>query len=160
MCIYIVSWPSIKGLLTGLGLCSLNQLCGGFVIVNYATTIFESSGSPIDANLSTIILGSVQLVGTYISTILIDRIGRKKLLLSSFFGMAIGFLCNGTYSYLVHNETKLNGIFHMIPVIFMPFVLFSFSLGLQPVPFLILVEILPEKVGKIFFFSLIHKIIV
>lgn len=36
--IFTVNVSTIKALLTGLGLCSLSQLNGSFVVVNYATT--------------------------------------------------------------------------------------------------------------------------
>lgn len=66
-----------KALLICLMLCSLNQLCGCFAMMNYTATIFQEAGSNLAPNSSAIIVGIIQLFGAYASTILVDRAGRK-----------------------------------------------------------------------------------
>lgn len=81
---------SCKALSIGIVLVALNQFCGVFAILSYSENIFKESGSTISPKASSIIVGIIQLFGSYISTILVDRAGRKvskkyiliKLLLS------------------------------------------------------------------------------
>lgn len=46
-------------------------------MINYTATIFAESGSDVSPNLSAIICGAIQLLGTLVSTKLVDRAGRK-----------------------------------------------------------------------------------
>lgn len=46
-------------------------------MVFYAGQIFAASGSSITPNMAAIVIGVVQLIGTYTSSLLVDRLGRK-----------------------------------------------------------------------------------
>ena len=123
---------------------ALNQFTGSFAIINYSTKIFSLSGSDLDPNISTIIIGILQIIGTYISTLLVDRCGRKILLTISSFGMCLGYGTIGLYSFL-YNNMNLTG-YNWIPIWSISFVIFMASIGVNPLVFVVLVEILPDKV--------------
>lgn len=55
----------------------IHDSIGVFTMINYTGRIFAQSGSDIPPNQAAIIVGTIQLIGTYISTILVDRAGRK-----------------------------------------------------------------------------------
>jgi len=76
-----------------------NQFSGVFTMVNYMTDIFAMSGSSMDPNTSTIIIGSVQLFGAYVSTLLCDVFGRRVLMLVSSGGVALSLTCFGFFTY-------------------------------------------------------------
>ena len=59
----------------------LHEFSGIFTMINYTATIFAESGSQIQPNMSAIIVGAIQLVGTFVSTRLVDRQGRKVKIL-------------------------------------------------------------------------------
>lgn len=61
----------------GMAIMIIHDLCGAFTLVNYTAKIFVDSGSDLPPNESAIIVGVIQLIGTYVSTILVDRTGRK-----------------------------------------------------------------------------------
>lgn len=61
----------------GVGLVALNQFCGCFAMVNYTATIFQEAGSDLTPNMAAIVIGAIQLVGAYFSTVLVERAGRK-----------------------------------------------------------------------------------
>lgn len=54
-----------------------HEFCGGFTMCNYAGMIFANSGSTMSPGISSIIVAVIQFLGTYVSTLLIDRVGRK-----------------------------------------------------------------------------------
>lgn len=56
-----------------------HELNGGFTMCSYAGMIFAKSGSTLSPGISSIIVAAIQLVGCYVSTILIDRAGRKVI---------------------------------------------------------------------------------
>lgn len=66
-----------KAFTIGFALILLHEFCGCFTMINYTATIFAESGSDISPNLSAIICGAIQLLGTLVSTKLVDRAGRK-----------------------------------------------------------------------------------
>jgi hypothetical protein len=58
----------------------LNFLCivnGVVAITNYSETIFNEAGSTLSSEMSTIIIGAILLIGSYTSSVLIDKAGRK-----------------------------------------------------------------------------------
>lgn len=66
-----------RACLIGFGLIIISEMCGSFVMLNYSSEIFTRSGSSMSASAATIVMGAVQLLGACISTLLVDRIGRK-----------------------------------------------------------------------------------
>ncbi len=133
------------GLLKGFSLISLSIFCGSPVIMSYAGIIFKDSGSKLDPNLSSIIMISIKLIATIISTSLIDNIGRRILLIFSSIGTTIGLSLMGAYTYLSYNRYDLDG-FDWVPVTCISFSVFMAHIGLVPLVFVVLMEVLPVKV--------------
>lgn len=82
----------------------------------HAAQLFIDSGAMFDPNLSAIILGSLQVVGIYASSMLVDQIGRRILLGISSFGAAISLFVFGTFSYLTYQGLDLSFV-DWIPVV-------------------------------------------
>jgi MFS family permease len=86
-----------------------NQLSGINAILYYLNPIFEDAGfSKVSADLRSVAIGATNLVFTMLAMTLIDRVGRKKLLLigalgtaSCLAGIAAIFLTNQHQQYLV-----------------------------------------------------------
>jgi len=84
----------------GIAVGMFNQFTGINIIMYYATDIFRSAGFSTDsAILQTVIIGLVNLIFTLLAMRLIDKIGRKKLLLTGTLGMAF-FLGLFAFAYL------------------------------------------------------------
>lgn len=145
MFLYIVTANAIKALIVGPVLMAVNQFSGTFVLVNYAATIFKKSGSNFDPNWSAITLAFLQICGTYCTSMIIDRVGRKFLLVISSGGSALGLAAMGTYSYMNKNGYDVSA-WNMVPVVSLSFVIFIASIGLIPIPYVIIAEVLPRKV--------------
>ncbi len=86
--------PALKTALTiGVVLAALQQLTGINSVFFYAPMIFEQSGLGLDASFSqAIYVGLTNLVFTIIAMLLIDRVGRKPLLLIGVSGIVISML--------------------------------------------------------------------
>uniref|UniRef100_A0A182NGP0 Major facilitator superfamily (MFS) profile domain-containing protein n=1 Tax=Anopheles dirus TaxID=7168 RepID=A0A182NGP0_9DIPT len=134
-----------KALLIGLVLVSLNQLSGCFALINYTAQIFADSGSDLDPNMAAIVVGAIQIIGSYGSTIIVDRCQRKHVYIATSFFAAIGLFAMGTHGYLKSQHVDVSAI-NWIPVASLSFVIFIASVGLLPLTFVILSEILPPKV--------------
>jgi hypothetical protein len=69
-------------LLTG-AIRALSRFCGLRAILCYTQTILLSSQSSLDVEVATVITGAVQFIATFIACGLLDRLGRRKLLIAS-----------------------------------------------------------------------------
>ena len=68
------------------------QWCGINVIFNYAEEIFAAAGYGVsDILFNIVVTGSVNLVFTFVGLWLIDRLGRKPLMLAGSAGLAVAF---------------------------------------------------------------------
>lgn len=134
-----------KAIFIGVTLLALKQFSGLYAMLNYAGHIFKESGSFIDPNLCSIIIGVIQLIGTYVPTLLVDRAGRKVLLTFSTTGTGIGLVILGTYLYLRRIGYDLEG-FGTVPLASFSFILFVGCCGLMPLPFVVVSEIMPQEV--------------
>lgn len=118
---------------------------GGFAILNYAATIFRDSGSDLNSNVSAIFTATVQFIGCIILSCLVDKLGRKILLIISTTGMGIGYTCLGIYSYMnLHGYDTSS--FSYVPIISLSFTIFIGCIGVCTIPFIMLSEVLPHKI--------------
>ena len=84
----------------GLGLAVLQQFTGINVIFYYGATLWKAAGfTESDALLQNVISGSVNIFSTFVAIALIDKIGRKPLLLVGSLGQAVML---GVMAYVFH----------------------------------------------------------
>ena len=101
-------------MIIALGIAFFQQITGINAIFYYAPTIFEQAGGNTDSSfLQAIVVGLTNLFFTLVAIWLIDKLGRKPLLLIGTTFMTIALLMaayafnNATYDF---NETTLNNI--------------------------------------------------
>lgn len=133
--------------LISLTIFTMNECCGSFILVSYTTLIFAESGSAIPDEWSAVVVAVIQLAGTYVSSILIDRLGRKPLLIVSSLGCSLSLIGLGIYLYL----NQLGAGYDLEPFNWIPLVTFSALVflaagGIIPICFVIMTEIMPTKV--------------
>lgn len=101
-------------MIIALGIAFFQQITGINAIFYYAPTIFEQAGGSTDSSfLQAIVVGLTNLVFTLVAIWLIDRLGRKPLLLIGTSAMTIALLIatlafnNATYRF---DETTLSKV--------------------------------------------------
>ncbi|XP_040168173.1 facilitated trehalose transporter Tret1-like isoform X1 [Anopheles arabiensis] len=149
----VLSWSDFTsrhaqlGLLICLTLMALNQFCGCFYMMNYAQSVFAESGSVLNLSpsLSVIVVGLIQLIGCYVCTLLVDRIGRKILLLISSFGLTLGQSVFASYCYGQELGYDLTS-FSWLPLVCFSVIVFIGTIGVGTMPFVVLAEIMPQKI--------------
>ncbi|RYY88007.1 MAG: MFS transporter [Chitinophagaceae bacterium] len=131
-----------RALWVGIGLSVFQQVTGINAILYYAPEIFKSFGSGTNASLlETSMLGVVNLIFTIVSIFLVDRVGRKPLLLAGTIGMLVALSVVGIASY-----SGSGGVW-MLPVLLL--FMASFSLSWGPVVWVLLSEIFPNSVRSL-----------
>ncbi|XP_046383724.1 facilitated trehalose transporter Tret1-like isoform X2 [Ischnura elegans] len=138
---------SINALIISLGLMVFQQLSGINAVIFNTTDIFEAAQVE-DSSVSTIVVGAVQLVATFISTLVVDRFGRRVLLILSDAVMSLCSVALGVYFYLQSTHADVSNL-TWLPLTSMCIFIIVFSLGYGPVPWFIVGELYPAEVKKI-----------
>ncbi|WP_319226997.1 sugar porter family MFS transporter [Draconibacterium orientale] len=122
---------------------AFNQLAGINAIMIYAPRVFEMAGFESNVSLlQSISVGATNLVFTLVTLLLIDRYGRRSLLMAGSVGMVF-FLGMLSKSFFTENYSDLGGYGVMIYLMgFIAF--FAFSQG--AVLWVVISEIFPNKV--------------
>lgn len=126
-------------------------ICSGtHTIICFTKQIFDETGSHMSSERSMIIIALVQLVGSYTAVSVIEKAGRKTLLFFSTFGCGLCLLGNGTYYYLKALGYNTHS-YSFLPLICVSLLFFIFAVGVASVPYVIITEILPQKVKGLIF---------
>ncbi len=136
--------------LVGVGLAALQQFTGINVVFYYGATLWQAAGfTEENALLQNVISGSVNVLFTFVAIALVDRVGRKPLLLVGALGQAVMLgalaLLFGTAGVSASGELMLegnNGLFALLAAnAYIAF--FAFSWG--PVMWVMLGEMFPNQ---------------
>lgn len=128
-----------KVMILGILLAAFQQITGINAIIYFAPTIFAKTGiATSSAFLQSVIVGAVNVGFTFVALALIDRIGRKPLMLVGSAGMAVSlFVLVGAFAL-----NRLHGFIVLISVLCY---IASFAASLAPVMWVVTSEIYPNK---------------
>jgi SP family arabinose:H+ symporter-like MFS transporter len=129
-----------RALSVGVVLALFSQITGINAIIYYAPEIFKSAGLATGSAMAqTFLIGIVNTVFTFVALWLIDRAGRKKLLLGGVLGMIVCLAGTG----ICFHFNLVNGPWLMI---FILGYIACFASSLGPIPWVIMSEIFPTKI--------------
>lgn len=127
----------LPAVLVGVGLAVFQQFCGINTVFNYAPKIFESIGaSQDDQLLQTVFIGGVNLVFTVLAMILVDRLGRKPLMLIGAGVLAVVYIA--VVQMLAAGSANTSWL--LLAAIG------TYALSLAPVTWVLISEIFPNRV--------------
>jgi SP family galactose:H+ symporter-like MFS transporter len=131
-------------LIVGIGLAVFQQITGINTVIYYAPTIFEFAGFKTAgfSILATVGVGLVNVGFTVLAIRLMDRVGRRPLLLIGVAGQIVGLVLLG----IAFQLQQLAHIIAYIAVGSLAIYVGSFAVGLGPVFWLMISEIYPLKV--------------
>ncbi|MFZ3200163.1 MAG: sugar porter family MFS transporter [Candidatus Acidiferrales bacterium] len=137
--------PALRpALIIGIGLAAFQQFTGINTVIYYAPTIFQLAGlkSNSVAILATAGVGVVNVLMTVVALWLLDRAGRRPLLLWGIVGMVVslGFL---GFAFV---SPKLTQVLSPVAVVCVMFYVACFAISLGPVFWLMISEIYPLKI--------------
>jgi sugar porter (SP) family MFS transporter len=137
--------PSIRPLVfVGVMLAVFQQITGINTVIYYAPTLLQGAGFGSSAALLANVVNGVVNVGmTIVAIWLLDRAGRRPLLLSGTAGMAVGMVI--TACAFLGGE-NLHGALAIVAVIGLLVYTGSFAIGLGPVFWLLIAEIYPLRI--------------
>ncbi|KAJ0171571.1 hypothetical protein K1T71_013121 [Dendrolimus kikuchii] len=119
------------------------EFCGCIAVLVYASHIFaEAMKDPatsiaLSPNKQSILLAVVQIIGSFLACQLVDRAGRKPLLIVTSVVAGFSMCLLGVWFYLQSVEVFMPG---WVPIVALCTCIFADASGLQPLPFIIMTE--------------------
>ncbi|KAK2417452.1 Major facilitator superfamily protein [Trifolium repens] len=132
-----------RSLTIGVGLMFCQQLGGINGVCFYTSSIFDLAGFP--STTGTIIYAILQIVITGVGAALIDKAGRKPLLLVSGSGLVAGCIFTAVAFYLKVHDVAVGAV----PALALTGILIyigSFSIGMGAIPWVVMSEIFPVNI--------------
>lgn len=132
--------PRVRpALIVAMGLFLLQQLSGINAVIYYAPTVFELSGfsSTTTQILATAGIGVVNVLMTVVGMMLIDRLGRRLLLLIGFAGTAVSL---GAIAIAAATGSPSLGVLALAGLVLY---IASFAIAIGPLPWVMMSEVFP-----------------
>lgn len=138
-----------KALAIQIFLAILQEFAGIDIILSYLHTVLSSAGSDMtaetSAETSAVIVGSIQVVTCVFTSSVVDRLGRRLLLLISLTGTTIALMSLGTFFVLKDGGLDTTSI-SFLPIVCLALFIVTYNLGLGPVPYALSGELFSQNV--------------
>lgn len=135
-----------RGLWILLSLKVTQQFSGHMAVVAYTQEIFSHSGSKLAPQHAVIVLGLAQLLAGLLAASIVDRVGRRILILFSGTSAALSLFFVGLFFYLKYGIQVDVSMITWLPIIALIAYEIMVALGIGTVPYVILGEIFPTNV--------------
>ena len=132
--------PEIRGLLLiGVVLAVLQQFSGINILFNYAEEVYRGAGYGVsDILFNIVITGAINLIFTLVAMGLVDRVGRRGLMIFGCFGIGLSHVAA---SYAYHAGAQGTGI-----LVLTLSAIGCYAMSLAPVTWVLLSEIFPNRI--------------
>ncbi|XP_008550593.2 facilitated trehalose transporter Tret1, partial [Microplitis demolitor] len=135
-----------RALLILLGLKATQQFSGHIVVVAYTQEIFAQSGSALPAAQAVVILGVFQLVAGILAAALVDRLGRRILMLVSGLSSSIALIAVGIFFYLKYSVHMDVSSITWLPIAALIAYDVMEVFGIGTLPYVLMGELFPTNV--------------
>lgn len=127
----------LPAVVVGIILAVFQQFCGINVVFNYTPRIFKSIGVSQDGQLlQTVFIGGVNLIFTILAMVLVDKLGRKPLMLIGAGGLTILYII--VVRMLAAGSEQVS--WYLLAAIG------TYAMSLAPVTWVLIAEIFPNKI--------------
>ncbi|WP_074559559.1 sugar porter family MFS transporter, partial [Bacteroides ovatus] len=132
-----------RAVIIGVCIAILGQFMGVNAVLYYGPSIFENAGlSGGDSLFYQVLVGLVNTLTTVLALVIIDKVGRKKLVYYGVSGMVVSLILIGLY-FLFGDSLGVSSLFLLI---FFLFYVFCCAVSICAVVFVLLSEMYPTKV--------------
>jgi SP family facilitated glucose transporter-like MFS transporter 8 len=136
-----------RALIVMIGLILFQQFGGIMAIVSNAQDVFDiTPGKTLTSSESAIAVGGIQILASVGSSFLVDRLGRRPLLLTSTSGCAASLAVMGAYQYVQLRTDADMAPYDWVPFVCVMVFLVTYFLGVGPLPIAMMGEMFPSNV--------------
>ncbi|XP_021192267.3 facilitated trehalose transporter Tret1 [Helicoverpa armigera] len=134
--------PTFKAFIITLIIKITQQFDGYLIVLIFAGVVFERASESISLKLSpnkqVMMIGVVQLLGSIVATCIVEKTGRKLLLVTTSFAVGVGMLILSAWFYMTSSGMWLPG---WLPVLAMCMCIFADAAGFQPISYIIITDL-------------------
>lgn len=131
-------------LLVGIAMAIFQQITGINTVIYFGATVLKHAGFSTNVSVGeAVYLGVINWVAAGVALLLLDRVGRRPLLLTGTSGMIIGL---GVLGWYFHTSTNFQNHHAWIALASIMFYLAFFEIGLGPIFWLMISEIYPLRI--------------
>ncbi|CAK9800036.1 Facilitated trehalose transporter Tret1-2 homolog [Anthophora plagiata] len=135
---------SKKAMMASFGMMFFQQASGVNAVIFYTVMIFEASGSSMPPEVASIVVALVQLIMSGVAALIVDRAGRKPLLMLSTGVMSASLIALGYYFKQKDSGSDVSSL-GWLPLTSLIVFMVAFSIGLGPVPWMLMGELFPSE---------------
>ena len=134
----LFSSPGRKLLAIGAALAVLQQWSGINVLFNYAQEVYQNAGYGVSEILFNIVItGTINLVFTIVAMLLVDRFGRRRLMIFGCVAIGVSHLA-ASMAYRAHMQGTWVLVLTLCAIA-------SYAVSLAPVTWVLITEIFPNR---------------
>lgn len=131
-----------KAIFITFTLMCLRPLQGIGILGSYVTDVLATTNpneSPLHAST---VITTIVIVANLVFMNVVDRAGRRKFYICSSLATSAGLTLFALYLHFLTNDRA----FDWVPIVCLSYLLFADCLGMYPIPWLMVIEIMPKKV--------------
>ncbi|XP_046994528.1 facilitated trehalose transporter Tret1-like [Schistocerca americana] len=137
-----------RALVIALGVVCAEQLAGINAVLFYSQSIFNAAGGDVDSRVAPIIVNGTMLIESCITPFLVDRLGRRPLLIFSSTGMSVALTVLAVYFYLSDTGKNVEDI-GWLPVTALVFYIVTYTSGYGGLAATVPAEIFSQNVKSV-----------
>lgn len=128
----------------------LQQFSGIVIVLFYTQDIFSAAGLALSAPDSAIVIGAVNLLCVGMSALFVDCLGRRILLLFSLAVSGVSLIVLGVFNHfkIVYGSGFVDS-YGWVPLTSLCIYALGFSVGLSPLPSVLMGEMLPLRIRSL-----------
>lgn len=136
-------------LFLSVGLVVWQQLSGINVVLFYAQEIFTDAGVSLPPEVCTILVGVVQIIGSALTPALVEKRGKRFLLMVSGVGMTISLGTLAGYFFIKDNQGGDVSVISWLPIVCLVLYIFTYCLGFGPLAWAVMGELFPGNIKTV-----------
>ncbi|KAK6622023.1 hypothetical protein RUM44_001830 [Polyplax serrata] len=137
-----------KAFIISLGLVTFQQFSGINIVLFYSQSIFEKAGGSLKPEESAIVIGVIMMLASCVTPLVVDRVGRKTLLILSATGMIIAHATLGLCFFLDMTGVKTTAL-NFLPLVAVIGYIIIYSFGFGPLPWSVMGEMFPSNIKSL-----------
>ncbi|XP_072396272.1 facilitated trehalose transporter Tret1-2 homolog [Diabrotica undecimpunctata] len=119
---------------------------GASVLVQFMAPIFIAAGTKFNGNHLAIVVGCIKVLSFIVTSFIVEKTGRRSMLLISTIGSSIPLIVLGGFFYLKHLNSPIIASLQWLPLTSVVAYMITYSLGIGPIPMAIMGELFTPDV--------------
>lgn len=133
------------GMMLALGPVAIQNLSGVIVIMSFLGPLFNEAGTALSGNKMSIIVGVIKVSSFIFTSMVVERTGRRPMLLISSIGTGIPLFVLGVFFYLKQHNSPAMPYLQWLPIVCVISNVVMYSLGIGSIPMAVMGEYFPAE---------------